>query len=798
MDGMTSRTAIRVVEEDGAWAVRWREGSKRRQRTGMSEVEARAFAEQLEADEPLMPANIERIMRGGRWVYRVRLAHQGRRVVDHCFDTLEAAVAYRDRAKAALAAGEAPPSRDAVVPSAVSESPPVTVVEAVWRWWEQYAREALEHGRLQPEGWGLHLGRIENHIVPFFAGMRLDEITEADVRRFRALLAGMPCDAEGHRDTERSKSIDNWGPGYAPRTANKILWILWASLDYAREKSWMVGNPAAGLKRAVKPRKQRGKSHKFVWMDLRDSITLSRHLHAAFSAQFWIRRLCGLRNGEAGGLRMRHVDLEIGVLHVSEQAGRNYLVWDETSTDGVRKTRRVDRTKTPAGVRVVGMPPLLLELLRWYVEEFRSQAGLDDPFLVGPQGGTSNDSLAKGLAPPSKALGFGEREGNPPANHDLRGSWSLDLYNIPGVDHVDRAILMGHTIHGAIEGGSAVTMGSYTRRHPTVARAVEVAELFDVYMREQTGVTSLIPTGWDELSQRTWISLAEAALQFGMDAQAVRLWARHGILESTQRRAPLGQRRGLMVSQESVDALLAARAARITQSAICAEFAISYRVFWSVVNDHQIRVYTPADDPAAGITGMPGGSNAGIWLDPGGYVQFRAVMGLREEWTAAHVPLNIAKLRLNVSPQTLLSLIERGIVEEVPAPDGLYVGRGPEAQKPTRWITVDSIDRALELESTWRTQPWNRSTYVAPGRSKAHRDQATTYLTPAEAALRLKVSTNTVRALINRGTLPTEEVQLGQRKRAMIPEAALVAYQRSIAGGKIDGRATRWQRDKPA
>lgn len=786
-------TAVRIVDVgDGAWAVKWREGGRRKQRTGLSETQAEEFKGTLEGGGGTgdLPANIDWV--GGDRPYRVRLSKGGRRVYK-LFATLEAAVAYRDRAKAAFEAGESLPAIDAVVAPAAVEAPAVYVVESVERWWVHRSREQIEHGKMQPESFGMNETRIEDHIVPFFAGMRLDEITAVDIRRFRAKLAGMPCDAQGHRDRGRAADLDNWESGYAPKTAGPIVWIVWAALDHARESGWIKGNPAAGLTKALKPRKPIGKGHKFVWMDLQNSFTLSRHLHAAFSAHFWVRRLCGLRNGEAAGLRIRDVDLDLGVLHVSEQAGQVFLVWDESGA--VREVRRVGRTKTPAGARTVGIPPLLIDMLRWYIEEFRSAAGPNDPLMIGPQGGTSNDSLRIAMKPAANELRFGEAEGNPPSNHDLRGSFSLDLFNLPGVDHVDRSILMGHAIQGSIEGGSAVTMGSYTRRHPTIERAVSIAEKLDKYFRETTGVTSLIPTGWDELSQRTWISLLEAAAQFGMDELAVRLWAQHGLLESTQRRSPFAQRRGLMVSQESVDALLADRAARVTQGQVCEEFGIAHRLFTQIATEYDIRVYTSADDPTAAITGLPGGSTARAWLDPEGYDRFREVMGLREEWTAQHVPLSVAKVKLGVSPQGLLSLIERGIVTEVPAPSGLYVGRGPEAQKPTRWVTVESIDRALEVEATWRRQ--RASTYIAPTRSRGYRG-ASAHLSPAEAALRLKVSTDTVRNLINRGTLPTEEVQLGQRRRAMIPEAALEAYQRSIAGGKTDGRATRWQKEKPA
>jgi integrase len=89
--------------------------------------------------------------------------------------------------------------------------------------------------------------------------------------------------------------------------------------------------------------------------------------------------LTGLRWGELMGLRRRHVDLDGGFLEV-----RGSLV-----EDGRNLT--LDRTKSEAGVRVVGVPAVLVPELRRHLDEY-AEAGPNGRVFVGPKGATPRRS----------------------------------------------------------------------------------------------------------------------------------------------------------------------------------------------------------------------------------------------------------------------------------------------------------------------------------------------------------------------------------------------------------------------
>jgi integrase len=89
--------------------------------------------------------------------------------------------------------------------------------------------------------------------------------------------------------------------------------------------------------------------------------------------------LTGLRWGELMGLRRRHVDLDGGFLEV-----RGSLVEDG-------RDLTLDRTKSEAGVRVVGVPAVLVPELRRHLDE-HAEAGPNGRVFVGPKGATPRRS----------------------------------------------------------------------------------------------------------------------------------------------------------------------------------------------------------------------------------------------------------------------------------------------------------------------------------------------------------------------------------------------------------------------
>lgn len=93
--------------------------------------------------------------------------------------------------------------------------------------------------------------------------------------------------------------------------------------------------------------------------------------------------MTGLRWGELVALRRRHLDLDAGFVDV-----RAAVVEDGTE-DGTDLT--VDRTKSEAGVRVVGLPAVLVPELRAHLARW-SEKGPDGRVFVGPKGATPRRS----------------------------------------------------------------------------------------------------------------------------------------------------------------------------------------------------------------------------------------------------------------------------------------------------------------------------------------------------------------------------------------------------------------------
>jgi integrase len=196
---------------------------------------------------------------------------------------------------------------------------------------EWFERQTLEGGRrgegLSDTGKAALQWVISNHLLPAFAGRRLDQITVEDVDRYRLGKV-----REGK---------------LSPASINKTLATLAAILEAAVEYELIDRNPARGRRRrlpTIAPRR--------TWLDRADHIAAL--LDAAGQRDQKARVCCGqrrallatltfagLRIGEALSLRWRDVDL-------------------------ARATITVRAAKTDAGVRVVNILPVLRDELGDY------------------------------------------------------------------------------------------------------------------------------------------------------------------------------------------------------------------------------------------------------------------------------------------------------------------------------------------------------------------------------------------------------------------------------------------------
>ncbi|TWS21807.1 site-specific integrase [Tsukamurella sputi] len=168
----------------------------------------------------------------------------------------------------------------------------------------------------------------------------LDTVRPEDVSRWRdTLVAGRP-----------------WADGkpLARTTVNTLMSILSTIFNEAVSKGHIPRNPVKGVRRVP------GAS---ITVEPHELITAAEVRAVAGAAEEPVRTmirmmaLTGLRPGEVCGLRVRSVDLDKGVVRITEQADGHYGEWGWKAP------------KTPQARRVVPLGQATIELLRSRVED---------------------------------------------------------------------------------------------------------------------------------------------------------------------------------------------------------------------------------------------------------------------------------------------------------------------------------------------------------------------------------------------------------------------------------------------
>jgi integrase len=190
-------------------------------------------------------------------------------------------------------------------------------------WFEAHKAEWRPNTRVD-YGW-----QLSNHLLPYFAGHRLTEITIEEVDRYRSFKV-----REGV---------------LSPASINKTITRLGQILELAKEYKKIPDNPARGKNRRLKVNKAPP-----VWLDRAEHVAAlldaageldraaprhRRHVPRRVMLATFV--FAGLRIGELTGLRWRDVDLAANRITVSE-------------------------SKTDAGVRTVDLLPALRDELAAY------------------------------------------------------------------------------------------------------------------------------------------------------------------------------------------------------------------------------------------------------------------------------------------------------------------------------------------------------------------------------------------------------------------------------------------------
>jgi integrase len=213
-----------------------------------------------------------------------------------------------------------------------------TFHEFASEWFDGLSYEGLSENTLKDYSW-----QLCNHLLPYFAGHRLSEITIAEVDAYRQ-----------HKVREGKLSATS---------INSTLTRLSQILEVAVERELIARNAAHGKRRRLKQRKPERTS-----LDRAEQIAALLEAAGELDAEARVDRratprrallatltFAGLRIGEALALRWRDVDLDAGRL-------------------------RVTGSKTDAGVRQVDLVPTLREELSSHKNQAEFAGGNDFVF----------------------------------------------------------------------------------------------------------------------------------------------------------------------------------------------------------------------------------------------------------------------------------------------------------------------------------------------------------------------------------------------------------------------------------
>lgn len=244
----------------------------------------------------------------------------------------------------------------AVSPPVVAPTPErePTLHEYASEWLAQREQEGLKPKTITDLRWSL-----VNHLLPFFAGHLLSQITSREVKRYtqaklaeRNAIERAAAEAKRKGEPFRTRSLSNG-------SINHTVKILAQILEAAVDDELLASNPATGSRRRLKTSRPSR-----PWVEPEQLMTLLDATSGVGRVLLAVLAGGGLRIGEALALRWRDVDLGLGSLYVVD-------------------------AKTPKGIREVHLTPALREELALWKADAK-HTGPDD-FVIHPSTGRKHN-----------------------------------------------------------------------------------------------------------------------------------------------------------------------------------------------------------------------------------------------------------------------------------------------------------------------------------------------------------------------------------------------------------------------
>ncbi len=192
------------------------------------------------------------------------------------------------------------------------------------RWWQTTVP-------LRPTTRRGYWGNLERHVLPYFTGRRIVTIDFTDVEEFIA---------------------DRISFGLSPKYVRELVSVLSLIMQSAMHSNVRRDNPAAGHK--IKVHKTKISQGDTLNMD--QLLQLIENVDDHWKTSVWMLAFTGMRPAEMCGLRVKSVDFDRKIVHITET-----LLPVGKFADIPHDTRVSGPPKTQAGDRVIPLPEWLIE-----------------------------------------------------------------------------------------------------------------------------------------------------------------------------------------------------------------------------------------------------------------------------------------------------------------------------------------------------------------------------------------------------------------------------------------------------
>lgn len=298
--------------------------------------------------------------------------------------------------------------------------------------------------------------RIAGHIKPLVGTRKITELGKGDVERMMADVASGRVKAKSAL-AEEGENVPA-KPGSRVRggrtAATKSIKLLGAIFKFAIGRRLCVENPCAGVKTFPDGRRERFLSPAEL-ARLGDTLTVAQAEGARPGHVTIIRLLAltGARKNEIGRLRWAEVDVDRGLLRLSDsKTGRKVV---RLGSAALALLSEQERTKSPYVFPDPRDPAQPIRNLDWAWVGFRKRAGLDDVRIHDLRHSFASVGLAGGQALPL----IGKLLGHAHVSTTQRYAHLADDPLRAAADHISASIdaaLAGRTAADTLAEGEAV------------------------------------------------------------------------------------------------------------------------------------------------------------------------------------------------------------------------------------------------------------------------------------------------------------------------------------------------------